>query len=88
MSVFKRGDYVKFEIRQEGTGECEWVWLKVNCADERTRVVFGTFESVPIIRTDLNLGQRLAVSYDNITRHAKRQEFELGQARRVQRSRP
>jgi hypothetical protein len=30
MSRFARGDYVKIEMKDEATGESEWMWVK-NC---------------------------------------------------------
>ena len=32
-------------------------------------MVFGTFDSEPIVMAELRLGQELAVSYDNIREH-------------------
>ena len=76
MVIYKHGDYVKFDIRDERRGESECLWLKVDRVDDQMRVVFGTLANMPVVRTDMHLGQRLAVSYDNIRRHAKPEEFE------------
>jgi len=36
---FESGDYVKFEIKDDKTGAAEWMWLRVDSADESRRVV-------------------------------------------------
>jgi len=64
------GDHVKFEIRDDKTGESEWMWLKVDRTDEPGRIVFGTLDSQPVVFAhQLRLGQQLAVSFDNIREH-------------------
>jgi len=72
----EQGDYVKFEIKDEKSGEAEWMWLRVDYCDEPKRIVFGWLDSQPVVFTSgLKLGQQLAVSYDNIREHKKSQEF-------------
>jgi hypothetical protein len=74
--TFAAGDYVKFEIRNEATGESEWMWLRVDYCDESNRRVFGWLDSEPaIFHTKLKLGQHLAVSYDNVRDHKKPAEL-------------
>ena len=34
------GDYIKAEFRDEQSGESEWMWLKVQSADDALRVPF------------------------------------------------
>jgi hypothetical protein len=70
------GDHVKFEIKDEKTGEAEWVWLRVDYCDELNKMVFGWLDSQPIVFTpDMKVGQHLAVSYDNIREHRKATDF-------------
>jgi hypothetical protein len=73
---FESGDYIKFEIRDEKTGESEWMWLRVDYCDEANKVAFGWLDSPPVVfSANLKLGQHLAVSYDNIREHKKSHEF-------------
>jgi hypothetical protein len=67
--MYATGDYIKAEFRDEQSGESEWMWVKVQSADDALRVVFATLDSEPIVCTDLRLGIELAVSYDNIREH-------------------
>ena len=69
MGKYKRGDFVKIEVRDEGSGPSEWLWLLVDRSDDEQRLVFGKLDNEPIIATDMRLGQELAVSYDNIRDH-------------------
>ena len=67
---YAAGDHVKFEIRDDKTGESEWMWLKVERTDESSRVVFGILDSQPVVFAhQMRLGQQLAVSFDNIRDH-------------------
>lgn len=73
----EQGDYVKFEVKDDKTGEAEWMWLRVESCDERKRIVFGWLDSQPVVfPSALTLGQRLAVSYDNIRDHKKSDELQ------------
>lgn len=67
--MYAAGDYIKAEFRDDGTGESEWMWVRVESEDAGLRVVFGTLDSEPIVCSTLRLGQQLAVSYDNIRDH-------------------
>jgi hypothetical protein len=49
--------------------------VKVDQADERARIVFGTLDSQPLVNPDLHLGMQLAVSYDKIREHMKAAAF-------------
>jgi len=74
--TFAAGDYVKFEIKNDVTGESEWMWLKVDRCDEPNRLVFGWLDSEPVVfNSDLKLGQHMAVSYDNVRDHKKPSDF-------------
>lgn len=65
--TYEPGDFVKVEFKDEQTGESEWMWVKVEYSDETRRVVFGWLDNEPVVHSDkLKLGQRLAVSFDNI----------------------
>ena len=73
---YAAGDYVKFEIKDDATGESEWMWLKVDRSDEPNRFVFGILDSQPILFTkNLKLGQQIAVSFDNVRDHKKASDF-------------
>lgn len=73
---FESGDYVKFEIKDDKTGESEWMSLRIDYCDELNRVVFGWLDSQPVVfTTDLKLGRHLAVSHDIIREHKKSNEF-------------
>src|SRR6266481_177747 len=73
---FEPADDVKFEIKDEGTGEAEWMWLRGDYCDELNKMVFGWLDSQPIVFTpDMKVGQHLAVSYDNIREHRKATDF-------------
>ena len=71
MGNYKRGDFVKIEVRDEGNGPSEWLWLLVDHSDDEQRLVFGKLDNEPIVGTDMRLGQELAVSYDNIRDHRR-----------------
>lgn len=73
---FEPGDHVKFEVRDEKTGESEWMWLRVDYSDESNKLVFGWLDSQPVVMTnDLKLGQHLTISYENIREHRKSNRF-------------
>jgi hypothetical protein len=73
---FAAGDYVKFEIKNDATGESEWMWLRVEHSDESKKLVFGWLDSETIVfAADLKLGQHMAVSYENVRDHKKGDEF-------------
>jgi uncharacterized protein YegJ (DUF2314 family) len=69
MATFATGDHVKVELRDERTGESEWMWVKIDRCDDERRLIFGRLDSQPIIFTHLKNGQELAVSFDNIKEH-------------------
>ena len=71
MSSYNHGDHVKFEFKDNRSGEREWMWVEVDYSDDEQRLVFGKLDSQPVISTDLKLGQELAVSYDNIRDHQR-----------------
>jgi len=74
--TFAAGDYVKFEIKNDATGESEWMWLRVDYCDGVKRLVFGWLDSQPVVfTTDLKIGQHMAVSYDNVRESKKSNEF-------------
>ena len=73
---FQPGDYVKAELKDEATGESEWMWLLVDSCDDEARVVFGRLDNEPLLGTDIHLGDELAVSYETIVEHRKASEFQ------------
>src|SRR5208283_4258352 len=48
---FEPGDYVKFELRNDETGEAEWMWLRIDYCDEPNRIIFGWLDSQPVVFT-------------------------------------
>lgn len=76
MPIYQPGDYIKVEFKEESTGESEWMWVKVDHADDVERVVFGQLDNQPVVSKDLHVGMELAVSYDNIREHRKAAAFE------------
>lgn len=76
MPTYAAGDYVKAEFRDERSGEAEWMWIRVEFADDSQRIVFGWLDNEPLaISDELRVGQRMAISYDNVREHAKSAEF-------------
>lgn len=74
--AFTAGDCVKFEIKNDATGESEWMWLRVDYCDDAKRLVFGWLDSEPVVfNSQLTLGQQMAVSYDNVRDHKKSTEL-------------
>jgi len=69
MGKYKRGDFVKIEVRDEGGGPSEWLWFLVDRSDDEQQLVFGKLDNEPIVATDMRLGQVLTVSYDIIRDH-------------------
>lgn len=66
MSIYQPGDYVKIEFKENTTGESEWMWVRVEHADDVEQIVFGQLDNEPIVNKDLHRGMELAVSYENI----------------------
>jgi hypothetical protein len=66
MPAYSPGDLVKVEFKDDRTGDSEWMWVKVGCADDEKRLIFGRLDNEPIavFRDKLYLGKELAVSYD------------------------
>jgi hypothetical protein len=75
MSTYQPGDYVKVEFKENTTGESEWMWVKVEHADDVEQIVFGQLDNEPIVNKDLRRGMELAVSYENIRDHKKSVDF-------------
>jgi hypothetical protein len=69
---YQVGDHVKFEVKDDSTGESEWMWLQVERSDESSRCVFGRLDSQPIVfNKTMHFGQHLAVSFDNVRDHRR-----------------
>jgi hypothetical protein len=76
MRHYEPGDYVKVEFKVEGTGDSEWMWVKVDSCDEVAEILFGELDSQPVAHSEkLKLGQRLAVKFNMIREHRKSNEF-------------
>lgn len=69
MGRYSKGDYIKAEFTDDEKQESEWMWILVENSDDDTRILFGRLDSQPIVCTELQLGQQLAVSYDLIREH-------------------
>ena len=76
MAKFQPGDYVKAEFKDEGTGESEWMWVKVDSCDDEAGLLFGRLDNEPLLGTALHVGAELAVSYDKVVEHRKASDFQ------------
>ncbi len=83
MGRYQAGDHVKFEVKDEKSGEFEWIWLLVDRSDDGQQVVFGQLDSEPVVATGMKRGQLLAVSYQQARDHKKPSEFYLYNLARV-----
>jgi hypothetical protein len=43
MSMYKPGDYIKVEFKENSIGESEWMWVRIDRADDIERVVYGNW---------------------------------------------
>ncbi len=76
MAAYEAGDYVNVEMADEGCGECEWLWVRVERCDDQNRVLFGRVDSQTVVfASELSLGQEVAVSFANVREHKKLQDF-------------
>ncbi len=77
MSIYQPGDYVKVEFKDGSDPIGEWMWVRVEACDDAQRLVFGILDNVPAMdyAGKLQLGSRLAISYDRIREHKKPTEF-------------
>ncbi len=75
MGRYHEGDHVKFEVKDEQSGDLEWIWLLVDHSDDEQQVVFGQLDSEPVVAADMKRGQLLAVSYQQVRDHKKPSEF-------------
>ncbi len=75
MGKYHEGDHVKFEVKDEESGEVEWIWLLVDHSDDEQQLVFGQLDSEPVVTTSMKRGQLLAVSYQQVRDHKKPSEF-------------
>ena len=75
--IYKQGDFVKAEIRDETSGESEWMWIRVDHSDDERRLVLGNLDNEPVIHMDMRLWMELAVSYDNIRGHRTPTSFKV-----------
>jgi hypothetical protein len=75
MPRYQPGDYVKVEFKEDSTGESEWMWVRIDHADDSERIVFGQLDNEPVVNRGLRRGMELAVSYDNIREHKKSSDF-------------
>lgn len=76
VTMFSPGDCIRVEFQDELSGESEWMWVRVESADGARRTVLGQLDNQPVVSAgELSLGQRIAVSYDNVREHAKARDF-------------
>jgi len=73
--MYQPGDYVKVEFKEDSTGESEWMWVRIDHAEDSERIVFGQLDNEPVVNKGLHRGMELAVSYDNIREHKKSSDF-------------
>jgi hypothetical protein len=73
--MYERGDYVKIEVKDDKSGEIEWMWACVEQSDDANQLLFCTLDNEPVVNTDMHLGMKLAVSYDKIREHMKATSF-------------
>jgi len=75
--TYEPGDFVKAEFGGEGGMPGEWMWIRVDRRDDKTRLVFGTLDNEPIndYRGKVRLGSELAISYDKVREHKTALEF-------------
>jgi hypothetical protein len=73
--MYQPGDYVKVEFKEDSTGESEWMWVRIDHAEDSERIVFGQLDNEPVVNKGLRRGMELAVSYDNIREHKKSSDF-------------
>jgi hypothetical protein len=57
MGKYREGDHVKFEVKDEQSGEIEWMWLLVERSDDAQQLVFGQLDSEPVVATGTKRGQ-------------------------------
>jgi len=76
MGKFRKGDYVKVEVRDEASGHSEWMWVLVDHSDDEGKLVFGKLDNQPVVNTDMRLGMELAISYDKIRDHRAADSFD------------
>jgi hypothetical protein len=71
VGTYERGDYIKVEFPDDGTGIGEWIWMIVDHCDDDKQLVFGTLDNEPVndYGGKVKLRAQLAVSYDNIREH-------------------
>jgi hypothetical protein len=41
MSKCQAGDDVKVEFKEDSTGESEWIWVRIDHADDSERIALG-----------------------------------------------
>jgi hypothetical protein len=77
MPTYERGDYVKVEFPDGGTGIGGWMWVRVHHCDDEKQLVFGALDNKPVndYHGGIELGSELAVSYSRIREHKKPTEF-------------
>jgi len=77
MAQYDHGDYVKVEFAAETPRLLgEWIWVRVQRCDEERQLLFGTIDNEPLVNPeDLQLGQELAISYNQVREHRKPWEF-------------
>lgn len=76
MRPIEPGDFVKAVFKNEGTGEAERMWVRVDRVDDAMKVIFGKLDSQPIANPELQFGMDLAIAYDAICEHMKNAEFQ------------
>jgi hypothetical protein len=76
MARYQKGDHVKIEVTNEQSRDSEWMWLLVDHSDDEQQLVFGQLDSDPVVATDMNRDQALAVRSQQVRDHRKLSAFE------------
>ena len=71
MARYSRGDYVKVEFPDEGTGVGEWMWIRVEVCDDDRKLIVSRLDSEPLNEygSKLKLSIQLVVGSQQIREH-------------------
>jgi hypothetical protein len=77
VAAYEAGDFVKVEFKGAADPVGEWMWVRVESADDEKRLVLGSLDNEPVLDYcgKLRVGSQLAISYDKIREHRKPSEF-------------
>jgi len=55
MARFEAGDFVKVKLKDEISGESEWMSVRVHNSDDDQLILFGKLDNEPIVNTRLRV---------------------------------